>query len=928
MTAANQGLPVEIVGREPLFERIAQGEILVTGNSRLSRGLTDRYSQWRVARGDRCWLTPRIFSWDAWVGRLWESAAIDGIEGATDSVLGPRQLLSLWERVLRDDPGSAALLRPESLAAHLRDTRRLVVDWRIDPDDGAWLSEDTENCAAFRRWNRAFESVCRKRGWMPPEDRTAPLSEAIRGGVLAVEKAVGFLGFDEFSPAQRKMLDALQKSGCTVSRLAFRPAGTAAAVWRSPGCREELRQMARWVRHWLEQDPAASIGIVVPDLQARRTEIERHLQEVLLPAAGGPAATARPWNLSLGMPLSRLPMIEAAFDLLGLLDRRIDVRLVGRVLRSPWIEGGMSERNSRALLEKCLRDHYPRHLKRAEVRYRAGEIKTKERNGEALPPELHEPRPWNSPLMGRLMEVLEAFERESRGKRRPSDWAQAIDGLLARLGWPQQPDAEAGERAANWQAGQAWQEALSELASLDLTDPGLDRATAVSRLRQICGERVFQARSPPAAIQVLGLYEASGLQFDHLWVLGLHNDNWPPTARPNPFIPGRLQQAAGLPHSSPARELEVARTVTRRLLESAGDCIFSYPGQVEGEEVLPSPLFRGECFRPMPADPASAGCRWLDVVKEAPGPRTVPLEMPGPLSGETARGGSSILRNQALCPFRAFASNRLGAESLETPMEGISPTLHGSLLHRVLEGFWRETQTHEALMQLGQHELTDRIAGHVEQVMAQERSVRDRPEFSGAEGRRLARLAAAHLELEKSRLPFEVTGFEQEVHQEIEGQVIRLYIDRIDRLATGQRAIIDYKSGKVDPKKWFGDRPEDPQLPLYAISAGETPDAIVFTVIRDERCGYQGVAAAEGIFPGLPPRASKANEDLIRAGQEMPETIRKWRRTLHRLMADFLSGEAAIDPKEGERTCNNTYCELHALCRVGEIRHLKAEEGL
>ena len=78
-----------------------------------------------------------------------------------------------------------------------------------------------------------------------------------------------------------------------------------------------------------------------------------------------------------------------------------------------------------------------------------------------------------------------------------------------------------------------------------------------------------------------------------------------------------------------------------------------------------------------------------------------------------------------------------------------------------------------------------------------------------------------------------------------------------------------------------------------------------------------------GLLPGLPPKATKANQYLIDAGYEMPKTIETWRQVLHHLMADFLAGEAAVDPKTdpktGQRTCDKSYCELHSLCRVGEL---------
>jgi len=918
---------VSTIDRESLFGRLASGLTLVTGNSRLARVLNNQYSQWRINQGDTQWQSPAIHSWDVWLGKLWEAASLQGIKGTSRAVPGSQQLVSLWENVLRDDPRAQQLLRPESLATRLRDTRRLMFEWRLDPNHPAWLGDENENYTAFYHWNRTFEALCQQNHWIAPEDRSALLSHAVREAQLALAANIGLLGFDEFNPAQLELLEALMETGNSVAQLVITPAESGTALWRSLSSKDELQKMARWVRYWFEQEPESRIAVVVPDLQARRPEVEHHLGEILTPGNNGARDKAKPWNISMGMPLARVPMIESAFDLLRLLDRRIDIQDIGRVLRSPWISGGICERNSRALLEKCLRDNYPRQLKLSEVWYRASEIRKYDRDQQKLPPDQCLPRAWNSPLMVCVINALAQFERDSRSKRPPAAWAEAFDRLLSNLGWPLGNEADsdtgAAEHSENWQAYQAWQDGLRELASLDATAPRLGRKAAINQLHQVCREQVFQPRTPPANIQVLGLYEVSGLRFDHLWVLGLHNDNWPPAAQPNPFIPSQLQQKAQLPQSSPQRELNVARAITQRLRETADDCVFSYPGQLDGEAVLPSPLLKGDHIERVTDVPGWTGNGWQATVYGADKPRIDPLLMPGPLTQGTARGGSSILKHQALCPFRAFASNRLGADGLETPVDGISPMLHGSLLHTVLEHFWKETRTREALLLLDEESLEARVRKHVDYAVNEERGLNYRPEFRGVEGDRLARLAAAYLELEKTRDPFEVVGFEQEILQEIEGQTIRLIIDRIDRLPSGREVIIDYKTGRVDPKKWFGNRPEDPQLPLYSISAETTPAAVAFAVIRDDECLYRGVVTEEGIFPGLPPRPSRHTEQIIEAGLDMPATIENWRQILHRLMAEFLAGEAAIDPRDGRKTCNNSYCELQSLCRIGELEQLQ-----
>jgi ATP-dependent helicase/nuclease subunit B len=918
MTVSDPGFSSKTIEHESLFERLRAGNTLVTGNSRLSKVITGRYNDWRIGQGDQQWPSPDIVSWSVWLDRLWEMASLQAVNGTDRAVPGSRQLSSLWEHILKNEPRDHQLLRPESLATQLQETRRLMKAWQLNFKDPSWFDTENENFSAFYHWNKAFEKRCTEENWFSPEDRISLLLTAIDKEEYSISGSFDLLGFDDFDPAQLKLLEALEKAGSPICRWSFTSQRDQIVMWKGKDSKNELENMARWARYWLEEQPQSSIAIVVHDLQTRRQEVERQLAEILLPGISQNGQSARPWNISLGTPLSRVPMVETAFDLLKLLDRRIDIQDVGRVLRSAWLTGALAERNNRALLEKCLRDKYPRQLKLSEVRYRASEIKTHDRHHVELPEDQHEPQPWNSPELAAVLNKLSHFSRENTNKRPPSAWAESFDKLLQSLGWPL-ADEPPEDHDHNWQALQVWRDALRELASLDATIAGLDRNSAIHQLKQICRETIFQARSATASIQVLGLYEVSGLRFDHLWVLGLHNDNWPASAKPNPFIPRSLQREAQIPNSSPQRELEVAQTITKRLLETAADCVFSYPGQIDGEDVMPSPLL-ADAMNVSDKDLSGwRGDSWKTTVTKADGPLLDPLLMPGKLIHGTARGGSTILKHQALCPFRAFASNRLGADGLETPADGISPMLHGSLIHSVLEHFWKETKTQAALLSLDGEALDARVLKHVDRVTKEDRGLNQRKSFMAVEAARLHRHVIAFLQQDMQRDSFEVVGFEQEILPKIEGQSVRLIIDRIDQTPDGDEIIIDYKTGKVEPKKWFGDRPEDPQLPLYAISAKTTPAALAFGVVRDDGCLYKGVVKQEGLLPDLPPKRRHGNEDLIDAGLDLEASIENWRVVIHRLMANFLAGEAMIDPKAGLKTCDNSYCELQSLCRVNEL---------
>jgi hypothetical protein len=80
------------------------------------------------------------------------------------------------------------LLRPESLATQLRDTRQLVIDWQLDLAHPAW--NGNENCRAFRSWNRAFEEYCHEHSWISPEDRMAVVVAAVGDGGMALPKNI------------------------------------------------------------------------------------------------------------------------------------------------------------------------------------------------------------------------------------------------------------------------------------------------------------------------------------------------------------------------------------------------------------------------------------------------------------------------------------------------------------------------------------------------------------------------------------------------------------------------------------------------------------------------------------------------------------------------------------------------------------------
>jgi hypothetical protein len=80
----------------------------------------------------------------------------------------------------------------------------------------------------------------------------------------------------------------------------------------------------------------------------------------------------------------------------------------------------------------------------------------------------------------------------------------------------------------------------------------------------------------------------------------------------------------------------------------------------------------------------------------------------------------------------------------------------------------------------------------------------------------------------------QLEGLETEKSLTHDGFTVRVKVDRMQRNELGELAILDYKGSAKDPlESWLGDRPHEPQLPLYAAiaqSEGKQSGELVFGI--------------------------------------------------------------------------------------------------
>src|SRR5438552_2434659 len=632
--------------------------------------------------------------------------------------------------------------------------------------------------------------------------------------------------------------------------------------------KEELECAAKWARARLEEG-RARIGVVVPRLETRRKEVVRVFSRVLRPGHHLPGAQKAPlpFNVSLGEPLSNYALVDAALGLLELSFHSVEFERTSKLLRSPFLAGAESEMARRATLDVRLR----RKLE-ATV---------------ALPKLIAFAEPC--PLLRQALEKVFALAGDA-GEKSPSEWARHFSALLEAAGFPGERSLDSEE----FQTRAKWHEVLGEFAKLDRVSKNFSLQKALSILKQICSDTLFQPESADAPIQVLGVLESAGLRFDCLWVSGLTDEAWPLAARPNPFIPIALQKKAGIPQASAEGSLAFGRRITEEWSSSAKEVVLSWPAKEEDRDLAPSPL-----ILEIPASSLSVPAypRYRDLLFASKKLESLEDSKAPAVKVKQVRGRTRVLSDQAACPFRAFARWRLAAQELEEPTPGLDARQRGALLHDLMKHLWLSLRNSKAL----EKDLDPAIASAAAAAV-KENGLEGR--FAELERERLARLAREWLEIEKTRAPFEVAALEERRTLNVAGLELSGRIDRMDRLERGGHALIDYKTGQATRNAWLGERPDDPQLPLYAVSAPERIDAVAFARLNPGEMAFRGFSKEKNVLPKV---------ELYRDWRGLFD---QWRKETRDLGAAFAAGDARVDPKYALKTCR--LCDLQTLCRVYE----------
>ena len=892
------------------IELLIAGFTIVVGTHRLRHLVLDGYNLEQISQNKTSWATPEAFTWNSWLRNVWYELELSGLSDRKQ-LLSPNQSLHLWERQIagyihdtKQEGYEYLLWHINSTAKAARDAYRSLNAYQIDTKEFQGIY--SEDVRAFLEWLQRYQANLDQKNLVDFE--TLPQEIVSRVGQVTdlCNPKIAFGGIEEWTPQHQSVVDSLANAGLQIEiiKLGTRhsPKPPRRVDFEQPendSVDHEIEACARWARQAIESDPKNHrIGIAVPNLTDVNDRIQRKFAEILNPNAMMEKRQSHyfAFHGTLGTSLSEIPLVVDIFNLLELMRPKFELTTISAVIRSDRIQNWNEEKTIRSKLAIELPQLGSSKITLNDV---IQFIRSKNIYCRKL---------------YKILTTAQKLLEDAPKKAEYADWGKFIAEWIELF---QSTSLEGRSFGADeFQAHKEWGNLVERISEFGFLGEEVSIEEVVAKLRRAASEQVIQLAAVRSPIQIGGPMALAGQSFTHLWMMGLNSENVPGTPRPSPFIPISVQKKHELPNATPATTDQRVRRIFNRLLSNSSEVVLSYAKRDGDHQFEPSSWLlsynksindvevpRYETFLSRITNDFSnieSYCDWkAEKIQDT----------------SEIRGGTSLFRNQSLCPFKAFAEHRLRARQLDDVQVGISPLDHGIWTHAMFENLYKEFNTLESLQgDTVEDEYVARAEELAKEIVEEYNSKRVCPmskEVLENQVARMTDLAKQWFQCDSNRSAFEVLEHEQEIETSVGELPVRMKIDRVDRTADGIE-IIDYKTGYCSLSDLNGERPKEPQLMLYMHAYKQRGESV-------QGVGYAHVKVGETQLLLEGP-----NKERMKSEETWADAESRWNRVLHQLSENFMNGEALAAPISKEIACK--YCHLEVLCRINEVTECEPDD--
>jgi exodeoxyribonuclease-5 len=894
---AHRLFPTSAALQDYLLQEARPGALALVPHQRLARQVWRRQRQRALEQGLAAWEPLPLATLGHWQADLCQSLWLP------QTVASPLQRLVCWQRVITTGPSLEGVTPDLAWAQALDEAYSLLARHRlplIEPNP-----QDSPLIAWRRRIMGIFQEISRDEGFLPPTELPGYLLRALESGKITLPQRLLVVGLETPAPVEEVWLQAVARR---IPVIYLQVKGDLAAVRRAvvlPDRRQEVEwAAARLLELAGEGLPLHRLALTSPDLESYLPELHRALPELLgAPERGGGWA----YNFSQGPALAETPLWQAALLPLKFTSGGELREDLVSLLLSPYYGVFQAHQRHLPLWDRVFRD------RRVERGWQGLSRVTAQADAAGDARE-------TLAVLDQVWQLLGPAAATGR------EWAARLQKAWRLLGFPQGLD---NTEANQWhRAAALLEEVAGALAATTLTAPEFrDWLTLGARQALLPGAGVQDA-----GLQVLGLLEMRGLDFDRVICLGMNSGVFPPPPRPLPLLSAaEKQKILGGTYQS---QHHFARELFDTFLGAAPQITLTRPRTVDQEEGVATSMFLGRweeekiapLSQPHPAWLRSAMVRAAFAAAATPGPQP---EAEAPISITLPSEISLTQAQMALgCACRFLLEVLLKIRELPEIEAGLSPAERGDRLHKVLARFagefkkildeqkiWGDAQWEEAkelLAATARRLLEDRLADLHWQA--------EWDRWLGEEG-----LLWAWLRLERERFH---QGWRwlalEERFQDLMGPdwpfSLKGRIDRIDSHRDEGLILWDYKTGEIPGVNQVFKDGEEFQLPCYlaAVKQGRVAAA------KDEaalRAGFIGLKSAR--------QKHLQHEDFPKKAGEWERVVAEWLERITALGERLAAGDFAPEPfpaPQGKKEGACQYCPCLLICGFIPPEAAKDEE--
>jgi probable DNA repair protein len=841
----------ELNNKNKLLDLLASGATVLTPNNRLSGALLQEYFAFCHTRTVN---KPECYPYNTALIKAFNQLKYQNPEHSYPVLLNDAQCQHLWRTIIKSDP---EITYSEGLLRSVMEAWEHCEQWQISAENQEF--NYTPQTRTFQQWWQLFNKKLKNIKAIN-EHQLAPF--LINTDTPVFSQTVIWVCFDDFNPQQLNLQNHLQSIGCIQYRYDLKDNQILPQVCVAKDNKEEYQQLISWLKVKIEQGKQR-IGVVIPNLEQESRSLQRtflhHFDHEL-------------FNISLGEPLSEFLLVAHALVWLGL-NSNLDPAQASLLLQSPYLGYAKEEYSARSQL---LQDST---LLQSQL--------------FSVPALIKETRQY-APELSKLLSTIAPYPEFAT----PHEWIELFQNRLNTMGFP----GDTGLNSENYQCFNRFASLFDEFRQLNLLSKNLRQKEAIDAFTQLANNTIFQAQKTNTPIQISGMLEASGCEFDSLWVMGLNDQCLPKKPRLSAFIPPKMQRDLLMPHSLPSRELLFAKQTLQRLERGSAETIFSYSKMQGDTPNLPCSLILN--YPSYELISISAPPLTKTHLVSHDDFYTIPL-----LPNEEISGGTALLANQAKCPFKAFAEHRLKAKPALQTTEGLDAREKGIIIHKIMELLWRTLGSQKQLLSLNSQVLDQYIEQAIHSALfnAIQNHSDSFPELvQEVEFIRLKRLVLSFLEWEKQRPEFEIAALEESYSINLAGLDFSVRVDRLDKV-DDSKWVIDYKSSLPFSKPWNEERPTEPQLLLYTLLDKEI-NALLLMQLKTGAILCNGLSENKLDIKGI---------SSIKKEESWEHRRNEWQQHLTSLAEELQRGHSPPQPASAA-ICGQ--CDFQNLCRYRAVQ--------